>query len=115
MTDIALRIAHIDLLIPYGLEKILALLDIQETKEITSAAVPLGHAPRLLINPDFVEQHCSKDEDLAALLLHELHHILLGHTRLFQRATILHKIAFDAIINAMISRQEPPYSSFFYS
>ncbi|MEC7985359.1 MAG: hypothetical protein VX278_09360, partial [Myxococcota bacterium] len=101
------------LLIPYGLERLLSLLYIHETTDIKSAAVPLGPSPRLLINPDFVQQYCQKDEDLAALILHELHHVLLGHTRLFKRVTPLHNIAFDAVINAMISRQEPRYRSFF--
>jgi hypothetical protein len=38
------------------------------------------------------------------LLLHELSHISLGHTRLFPRPTPLHNLAFDAVINASLLR-----------
>ena len=47
------------------------------------------------------------EEKLFALILHELHHILLGHTRLYKRVTPQHNLAFDAIINAMLSRMNP--------
>jgi hypothetical protein len=38
--------------------------------------------PRLLINPQFVEAHAATPERLLMLVMHELHHVLLGHTRL---------------------------------
>ena len=49
------------------------------------------------------------------LVLHELYHIILGHTRLFPRVTQLHNIAFDAIINSMLCHQfkDPVYLEFF--
>jgi hypothetical protein len=49
------------------------------------------------------------------LVLHELHHVVLGHTRLFPRPTKAHNIAFDAVINAIICHQfrEERYWSFF--
>ena len=37
-----------------------------------------------------------RDEHLFLLVMHELHHVLLGHTRLFPRASRAHNIAFDA-------------------
>ena len=35
------------------------------------------------------------DEALWTLVLHELHHVLLGHTRLYERISPLHNLAFD--------------------
>ena len=113
MSALAMRIAQLDLLIPYGLEHLLALIDVEESESIPTAAIPIGGRPKILINPLFVEKHCKDDDALAALVLHELHHLLLGHTRLFQRINPIHNIAFDAIINAMLARQEPRYSTLF--
>lgn len=114
MSSLRNRIANLEVLIPYGLERMLSLLDIVETDTIPTAAIPIGaSSPRILINPAFVQEHCTKDICLGALILHELHHLLLGHTRVFPRPTKRHNIAFDAIINAMICRQEPKYKQFF--
>lgn len=114
MSSLKQRIANLEFLIPYGLERILALLDIEESRDIPTAAIPIGMGcPKITINPDFVAKFCQEDECLAALVLHEIHHLLLGHTRIFPRVTILHNIAFDAIINAMLCRQEPRYKSLF--
>ena len=114
MSSLKKRIADLEVLIPYGLEKMLSLLDIIETDTVPTAAIPVGaSSPRILINPEFVREHCQEDICLGALILHELHHVLLGHTRVFPRTTTIHNIAFDAIINAMICRQEPKYKIFF--
>lgn len=114
MSSLATRIANLDILIPYGLERLLSLLDIVETDSIPTAAIPIGSSiPKILINPQFVQEHCQDDLCLGALILHELHHLLLGHTRIFRRVTSLHNIAFDAIINGMICRQEPKYKLLF--
>ena len=47
--------------------------------------------------------------------MHELHHVLLGHTRLFPRPTPAHNLAFDAVINALLVARFPQqaYTSFF--
>lgn len=115
MTPLRRRLFDCVPLLDYGLEAFLGLLEIEETHAIPTAAVPLGKSPRLLINPDFVAATCQTDEELAALVLHELHHLLLGHTRLYRRVTPADNIAFDAIINAMICRRhpEPPRTAFF--
>ena len=114
MSALINRIANLEILIPYGLERILSLLDIVETDTVPTAAIPIGaSSPRILINPDFVHKYCTEDNCLGALILHELHHLLLGHTRVFPRISKLHNIAFDAIINAMICRQEPKYKLLF--
>lgn len=104
METIARRIRNMVIAMPYGLETMLGLMDIQESEDIKTACVPLQGRPRILINPKFVEECCQTDEKLFMLVQHELHHILLGHTRLFQRHTKIDNIAFDAIINAMLSR-----------
>jgi hypothetical protein len=93
--------------LPYGLETLLGLCAIEETDAVPTAAVPLGGEVRLLINPDFVARWCHTDEALWSLVMHELHHILLGHTRLFERITPAHNLAFDAVINAMLCRRNP--------
>ena len=35
---------------------------------------------RLLFNRQFVDEHCRTDEHLLMLLMHEMHHLVLGHT-----------------------------------
>lgn len=87
--------------------KLLSLLEIRASCDIPTACVTLGTRSSLLINPDFVAAHCQTDESLTMLVLHELMHILLGHTRLFERVTRAQNIAFDAIINAQLSLQHP--------
>ncbi len=107
MTPLQRRIAGCVPLLDFGLDAVLRVLTIEETDTIPTAAIPLGGTPRLLINPKFVAEVCPSDEDLAVLVLHELHHLLLGHTRLYPRISELHNIAFDAVINAMIARSRP--------
>lgn len=99
----------------YALDAFLRLTDIVESRSIPSAAVECVAAPKLLLNPEFIAEHCRTDEHLFMLVMHELHHVLLGHTRLFRRVTALDNIAFDAVINAILSRlfPQPTYTSFF--
>ena len=94
---------------------LLSLLRIEETDSVATASVSCERRPVLRINPEFVRRHCRTDEHLFLLVMHELHHVLLGHTRLFPRATPAHNIAFDAVINAMLVRRFPAeaYRSFF--
>ncbi len=82
--------------------KLLSLLEIKLSQDIPSACVTLGQRSRLLVNPDFVSTWCKTDESLAILIMHELLHILLGHTRLFERTNPIQNLAFDAIINAQL-------------
>ena len=99
----------------FEMETLCRLAGIQPTEEIPTAAVECRERPRLLLNPDFVEQYCQQDEHLFLLVMHELWHIILAHTRLYPRVTPAHNIAFDAIINATLSRQfpAPEYRGFF--
>lgn len=99
----------------FEMETLARLSGIKASCDIPSAAVEVAYRPRLLLNPDFVEKYCKRDEHLFLLVMHELWHIILAHTRLYPRATMAHNIAFDAIINAALARQfhQPEYRGFF--
>ncbi len=49
------------------------------------------------------------------LVMHELHHVLLGHTRFFPRVTAADNIVFDAVINRLLCRMfpAPEHTGFF--
>jgi len=87
--------------------RLLGLLDIEATDEVPTAAVTLGGRSRLQINPNFAAQKCATDHDLVMLVLHELHHVALGHTRLFPRVTKSQNWALDCVINAQLCRLFP--------
>lgn len=91
----------------YSLTALLRLLDIVETDAVPTAAVECRVQPRLLINPAFVAAHAETPAKLLMLVMHELHHVLLGHTTLFPRATWVQNFVFDAVINGVISRMFP--------
>src|SRR5688572_6165173 len=79
----------------YALIALLKLLDIEESRDVPTAAVECRMQPRLLVNPDFVDLHAFTPERLLMLVMHELHHVLLGHTRLFPRVTPAQNFVFD--------------------
>ena len=91
----------------YSLTGLLRLVDIVESDRVPSAAVECLVQPRMLVNPEFVRQHAETPEKLLMLVMHELHHVLLGHTRLFKTVTPLDNFVFDCVINAMISHMFP--------
>ena len=99
----------------YALSALLRLLDVVETRDVETAAVECRVQPRLLVNPDFVDQRAGTSEKLLMLVMHELHHVLLGHTRLFPRLTPVDNLVFDAIINALLCRMfpVPEHTTFF--
>jgi hypothetical protein len=86
----------------YGLPALLQLSEIVESTEVPTAAVECLRRPRMLINPQFVAEHANTPDKLVTLVMHELHHVILGHTRLFPRVTPLDNIVFDAVINSML-------------
>ena len=88
----------------YALSSLLRLVDIVEDRQVPTAAVECRVQPRLLINPDFVNCHANTPERLLMLVMHELHHVLLGHTTLFKTVTKTDNFVFDCVINALISR-----------
>ena len=85
----------------YCLPALLSLAEIVETTSVATAAVECTLRPRFLINPEWVAQHAQTSEKLVMLTMHELHHVVLGHTRLFARATPLDNLVFDAVINSV--------------
>lgn len=97
----------------YG--QLLQLLSIEESHAVPTAAVTIGARSRFLINPRFAAEHCRTEEHLSMLVMHELYHVLLGHTRLYRRSTLRANWAFDCIINAQLCRlhPSPAYTSFF--
>lgn len=99
----------------YCLPALLRVLEVVETTKVETAAIECRAVPRLLVNPEFVALHADTPEKLLVLVLHELHHLLLGHTRLYLRPTPLDNLAFDAVINATLARllPEPEYLAMF--
>jgi hypothetical protein len=99
----------------YAMTGLLRLLDIVATSAVPTAAVECRAQPRLLINPQFVAQHANTPEKLLMLVMHELHHVLLGHTTLFPRLTPEQNFVFDAVINGLVCRMFPDaaFTSFF--
>lgn len=91
----------------HALPALLRLVDIVESREVETAAVECRAQPRLLINPGFVERNAATPEKLLMLVMHELHHVLLGHTRLFPAVTAADNLVFDAVINALLCRMFP--------
>ena len=88
----------------YALSALLRLMDIVETTDVPTAAVECLVQPRLLVNPQFVAKHADTAEKLLVLIMHELHHVLLGHTTLFPRTTKVQNFVFDAVINGLVCR-----------
>lgn len=99
----------------FELEALIRLVGIQETTEVPTASVSCGTRTRLRVNPEFVSEFCSRDEHLFLLVMHEMWHVLLGHTTLYGRTGVIENIAFDALINAGLARQhpQPEYRGFF--
>ena len=99
----------------YAMSGLLRLLDIEETTSIPTAAVECKLQPKLLMNPEFVATHAQTPEKLLMLVMHELHHVLLGHTTLFPRLTPEQNFVFDAVINGIVCRMfpSPEHTAFF--
>ncbi|MBL8163045.1 MAG: VWA domain-containing protein [Anaerolineae bacterium] len=98
------------------METLCRLAGVKVSRAIPTAAVECLRRPRLLINPDFAAKYCQRDQHLFLLVMHELWHIILAHTRLYPRVTPAHNVAFDAIINAGLARQyygTPEFRGFF--
>ncbi len=95
----------------------LSLMDIKYSSDIPTACVTCTSRPTLLLNKDFIDTYCETDEHLFMLVMHELYHVILGHTKLFKGHTLIDNVAFDAIINAILCRtyDDPEYVSFFES
>ena len=99
----------------HALGALLQLFRVEASDDVPTACVSCERRPVLRVNPAFVREHCQTDAHLFVLVMHELHHVLLGHTRLFPRVTPAHNVAFDAVINALLCARFPEeaYTSFF--
>ncbi|NBX25774.1 MAG: hypothetical protein EBQ99_06960 [Planctomycetes bacterium] len=91
----------------FCLPAMLELASIEETDAVPTAAVECVARPRLLLNPTWIAEHAATPEKLVMLTLHELHHVVLGHTRLYPRLTPLDNLVFDAVINSMLCHLLP--------
>ena len=91
----------------FCLPAMLELAAIEETDAVPTAAVECAARPRLLLNPKWIAEHADTPEKLVMLTLHELHHVVLGHTRLYPRAEPLDNLVFDAVINSMLCHMLP--------
>ena len=118
MTDEEKIIARILDVIPprsFELTTFLSLFRVRFSEKTKTACVTCGESPELLLNKDFIEAHCQTDEHLFMLVMHELYHVILGHTTLFPRATDVRNLVFDAVINAILCTlfPKPEFTSFF--
>ena len=118
MTDEEKIIARIlDVMPPSSLEltTFLSLFRVRSSEKTKTACVTCGESPELLLNKDFIEAHCRTDEHLFMLVMHELYHVILGHTTLFPHPTEVRNIVFDAVINAILCSlfPKPAFTSFF--
>ncbi len=93
---------------PASLREAFGMLDVEETEDVPTAVVSGRGVPVVRINPRFVERHCPTPQALAALLMHEALHVVLGHTtRDDTGPASLENVVFDAIINSIICRMQP--------
>jgi len=97
----------------YEISGLMRLIDIVEDERIPTAQIESRDAPRIRVNPQFLERYAPTPERRVALILHELLHLLLGHQ--LKPLTLLENFVFDAVINAMITRmtESPAYWSLF--
>ena len=118
MTDEERIVARILDVIPprsFELMTFLSIFCVRFSDKTETACVTCGESPELLLNKEFVEEHCKTDEHLFMLVMHELYHVILGHTRLFPRSTEVRNLVFDAVINALLCSlfPQPAFTSFF--
>lgn len=91
---------------PFAIRPFLKILDIRFTDRIPTLAVTCTDAPELLVNLAFLDEHCRGDVEVKAVILHEFLHVLLSHTEERDPASPAEHLAMDAVINALIHRQE---------
>ncbi len=97
------------------LHRLFSLLRVRFADDVATACVTCAERPELVLNKAFVSTYCQSDEHLFMLVMHEIYHVILGHTSLFPKSTPTLNIVFDAVINAMLCRDYPQreYTSFF--
>jgi len=97
---------------PFAVRAVLKVLRTEFTTTVPTLAVTLEKRPRLLVNLEFVAEHCLTDAHVKAVICHEFLHVVLRHTERFERLEPAEHLALDAVINAIIHRHlGPDYSS----
>lgn len=104
---LALRILDAFPTSSYSLAGLLRLVDIVETDRVPTACVECKAQPRMLLNPAFIAAHAQTPQKLLMLVMHEVHHVLLGHTRMLGRMTATRNFILDALINGIVCRMFP--------
>ena len=96
---------------PLAVRAVLKVLHVEFTDAVPTLAVTCEGWPRLLVNLDFVGEHCRTEAHVKAVICHEFLHVLLRHTERFAVLTPPEHLALDAVINAIIHRTlGPDYS-----
>ena len=100
---------------PLACQGVLSISAVEYTGRVPTLAVTLSEErPRLLVNPDFVRQHCRTETHVKTVLLHEFLHVLLNHTGEYEVCDPATNLALDAVINHIIHRScGVDYSDFF--
>ena len=93
---------------PFAIRATLKILQVEFTQRVPTLAVTCEDRPRLLVNLEFLTQHCKTDSHAKAIVCHEFLHVLLRHTEQRGKLTTARHLAFDAVINAIIHRQYGP-------
>ena len=65
---------------PFAIRAVLKIIDTEFTCNVPTLAVTCEDRPRLLVNLKFVQQHCTTDDHVKAVICHEFLHVLLRHT-----------------------------------
>lgn len=89
---------------PLAIRAVLKVLRVEFTDAVPTLAVSCEAEPRLLVNLNFIGQHCRFDAEVKAVICHEFLHVLLRHTERFTSVTWQLNLATDAVINAIIHR-----------
>ena len=77
---------------------ILSISKVVYTDSVPTLAVTLrDDPPKLLVNLEFVREHCTKEEHVKTVLLHEFLHVLLNHTGEYEVANPAVNLALDAV------------------
>jgi hypothetical protein len=90
---------------PFAIRAVLKILGIEFTSDVPTLAVTCEVRPRMLVNLDFVREHCRTDAEVKAPVCHEFLHVLLRHTEARKPVTRARHLALDAVINAIIHRE----------
>ena len=96
---------------PLAVRAVLKILAVEFTTEVSTLSVTCDTWPRLLVNLEFVSEHCRTETEVKALICHEFLHVLLRHTDRQAPATTAEHLALDAVINAIVHRTLGPKAS----